>query len=106
MLGQLPIEDEWQLERLRIENDDLREQSLRHVNHWTVEAIVLDWSGYRRASAAMPAGMRRRIAAEQALLYPLLDRVPMRPHGRNGIIGFGAPQVASTARPRRFADAN
>ena len=35
--------------------------------------IVADWDGYRRASAEMRESMRRRIADEQAILYPLLQ---------------------------------
>jgi hypothetical protein len=79
LLGHLPAQDGRLLEGLRSQNIELRELSLQHVNRWTVETIFRDWTGYRRAASAMTASMRQRIAAEQALLYPLLDRVPTRP---------------------------
>jgi len=44
----------------------------RHVGSWTIEAITADWDGYRAASAEMRTAMRRRIADEKAILYPLL----------------------------------
>lgn len=84
LLGRLPADDERQFDRLRTENIALRDQSLQHVTRWTTEAIARDWNGYRDASALMTATMRQRIAAEQALLYPLLDRVPARPPAGSG----------------------
>lgn len=48
-----------------------------HVAAWSVDQILVDWAGYREASARMRDTMRLRIAAEQALLYPLLDRRDM-----------------------------
>lgn len=37
---------------------------------WTGEAIGADWRGFRRATAAMIAVLRKRMEAENAILYP------------------------------------
>lgn len=76
---QLSPEDAEHLDALQQDNVALRARSVRHVAAWTNEAILADWPGYCRASAEMTFSMRRRIAVEQALLYPLLDRLPLRP---------------------------
>ncbi|HWI86918.1 MAG TPA: hypothetical protein VNT42_11435 [Sphingomonas sp.] len=67
-------------ERARIE--ELQEQDSRrllyssdHINSWTLARIESDWTGYRQASFAMRARMRRRIAAEERALYRVLERV-------------------------------
>lgn len=44
----------------------------RHVRRWTTDAIVKDWAGYCRASAAMRLKLSRGVALEKRLLYPLL----------------------------------
>lgn len=44
----------------------------RHVRQWTTDAIVKDWAGYCRASAAMRLKLSRGVALEKHLLYPLL----------------------------------
>ena len=49
-------------------------QSSHHVGRWTVDAIMVDWDGYRAASEAMRRTMRARIRSEQRALYPLLER--------------------------------
>lgn len=98
--GQLPAEDQRGLDALRDENVDLRAQSLAHVNDWTIEAIVRDWNGYRRAAAAMMASMRQRILAEQELLYPLLDRLPARASANGRVAALSQVEHASgTPRP-------
>lgn len=63
------------------ELDGLRENSAgmlsatsRHVGSWTIDRVVADWDGYRAASIEMRKAMRRRIATEKAVLYPLLDK--------------------------------
>ena len=60
--------------RLRDAYGGQREATRRHVLRWTIDAIVADWAGYRRDSAATRAAMRSRIAEEQSALYPLLDK--------------------------------
>ncbi|MGQ0589752.1 MAG: hypothetical protein ACT4N8_09505 [Sphingosinicella sp.] len=49
-------------------------ESASHVRKWCMDAIAADWSGYCAASNALRKSMRDRITAEQAVLYPLLDR--------------------------------
>lgn len=60
--------------RLRSDDDRRLRESALHVQHWTSERIVADWPGYRAAAAAMRAASREWIAAERALLFPLLER--------------------------------
>jgi hypothetical protein len=47
--------------------------SAQHIARWSVEHIVANWTDYQRASAAIRASMRERIATERAVLYPLLE---------------------------------
>jgi len=51
-----------------------RAASSAHIRHWTPEHIARDWTGYQRASNAMRASMRERIAKEKSVIYPLLER--------------------------------
>ena len=94
LIGRLSGEDARHVESLQHDNVALRARSARHVADWTLETIVGDWPGYRRASAEMTFSMRRRIAVEQALLYPLLDRVPLR----SAASGGGPPTNAQGRR--------
>jgi hypothetical protein len=61
------------LEELRTAGAAMLGESARHVAAWSTERIVADWAGYQRASTAIRAAMRNRIAAEKAILYPLLE---------------------------------
>ena len=60
--------------RLRDAYGGQREATRLHVLRWTIDTIVADWAGYKRASAATRETMRSRIAEEKAVLYPLLDK--------------------------------
>jgi hypothetical protein len=60
---------------LRAENATLRAASTRHVGLWTIENALQNWSDYREASAKITASMRRRMATEKAVLYPLLEEI-------------------------------
>jgi hypothetical protein len=62
-----------QLGTLRDTRAEILSASTRHVGQWTIDAVLGDWAGYRAASATMRKSMRRRIAVEQSLLYPLLE---------------------------------
>lgn len=62
-----------QLGTLRHTHTEMLSASTRHVGQWTIDAVLADWAGYRAASAMMRKSMRRRIADEQSLLYPLLE---------------------------------
>jgi hypothetical protein len=63
-----------EVERLRQGDAEQRSASSRHVGGWTIDRVVADWQGYRAASTEMRAAMRARIAAEKAVLYPLLGK--------------------------------
>ncbi len=100
LVGRLTAEDARHLEALQQDNVELRARSNRHVADWTLDTIVGDWRGYSRASAEMTFSMRRRIAVEQALLYPLLDRLPLRPPAPGG----GEPPMARQGRRESVQD--
>lgn len=62
-----------EIDRLRENSAEMLSSSSRHVGGWTIDRVVADWDGYRAASTAMRASMRRRIEREKAILYPLLE---------------------------------
>lgn len=62
------------ISRLRADDDRRLRDSALHVQHWTSERIAADWQGYCAASAPLRATLREWMAAERALLYPLLER--------------------------------
>jgi hypothetical protein len=72
-LAKVPQAEARRLEELRAAGAAVLAESTRHIAAWSTEQIVNDWAGYQRASAAMRAAMRSRIAAEKAILYPLLE---------------------------------
>jgi len=72
-LDHLPPSDSRRLEELRAAGAAMLGESARHIAAWSTEQIVNDWPGYQRASMAVRAAMRSRIAAEKAVLYPLLE---------------------------------
>jgi len=72
-LDGVPEADARKLEALRTAGAAVLAESARHIAAWSTEQIVNDWAGYQRASAAMRGAMRSRIAAEKAVLYPLLE---------------------------------
>jgi len=61
--------------RLRDSNSEVLAASRMHVGDWSTDRVMAEWAAYREASARMRETMRRRIAAEQIILYPLLDRL-------------------------------
>ena len=73
LLQRVSPSDAHKLKELRTQNLALRTASTAHVGRWTIEQVFDDWLGYRRASSAMAASMRNRVAAEKEILYPLLD---------------------------------
>jgi hypothetical protein len=48
--------------------------SSQHIGRWSLRTITKEWDQYRMASNTMRSAMRRRIKAEQDLLYPPLAR--------------------------------
>jgi hypothetical protein len=63
------------IQTLRDNSAETSATSSSHVRTWTIERVVADWQGYRRASASMRRQMRDRISAETTVLYPLLGPV-------------------------------
>jgi len=63
-----------EIDRLRDNSAEMLSASSRHVGSWTIEQVLADWDGYRAASTAMRAAMRKRIHEEKAILYPLLGK--------------------------------
>ena len=55
--------------------DDNRrlQASAQHVRIWTTDRIAADWRGYCAASDTLRRSLKQWIAAEQALIYPLLE---------------------------------
>jgi hypothetical protein len=92
------------VKRLRAAGIILRAASSEHVKIWTIDNAVAAWECYRRASAAMTASMRVRVAEECDILYPLLGRTSGQ---------FAAPVVelgrkwpsGPVARPPEYAAA-
>ncbi|MES2042291.1 MAG: hypothetical protein V4475_00345 [Pseudomonadota bacterium] len=78
-LDRLPSSDSRGLEDLRTAGAAMLSESARHIAAWSTEQIVRDWPGYQRASMAVRAAMRNRIAAEKAILYPLLEAAERAP---------------------------
>lgn len=74
LLRAVPPHEAGSVERLQREQADRLRESAAHVQAWTTPRIAADWRGYCAASVLVRAAMRRRITAEQAALYPLLER--------------------------------
>lgn len=68
----LSPENARRVDDLRRHSAEIAVDSSRHIGSWTMQAILADWIGYRRASRIMRAAMLRRIAEESEILYPLL----------------------------------
>lgn len=66
--------DAERLKALRDANVAMLAASSRHITRWGLRDVAADWTGYRTASAAMRQSLRDRVAEEQRLLYPLLER--------------------------------
>ncbi|MEZ5710801.1 MAG: hemerythrin domain-containing protein [Blastomonas sp.] len=45
-----------------------------HATYWTARQVALDWDGFREAAKLQGDGMLRRIADEEAELFPLIER--------------------------------
>jgi hypothetical protein len=76
LMKQVSDADARRLRDLRLENAALRASSTKHVGIWTIEKVMADWTGYRRASSEMRQAMQQRISAEANLLYSLLEKHP------------------------------
>lgn len=67
------------LEALRIAGKEILMQSAGHISSWTLREVERRWPEYCAASRTMRAAMRRRVAEEQELVYPLLAEDAARP---------------------------
>lgn len=61
------------LEALRADAKAGLVTSAHHIAEWTPREITARWSEYCEASRAMRAAMRKRVAREIEILYPLLS---------------------------------
>lgn len=63
-----------QLRALQARHGELLKTSAAHIGAWGLRDIQRDWQGYRRASEALRASMRRDIELEKMVLYPYLPQ--------------------------------
>jgi hypothetical protein len=75
--AQASLTDSDALDVLQAQISAASAESSRHIAAWTIDRVTAEWDGYRAASAEIRQAMARRIAAEKALLYPLLQRSPI-----------------------------
>lgn len=61
------------LEQWNAEDNRRLQASAQHVRIWTTNRIAADWRGYCAASDTLRRSLRRWIATERALIYPLLE---------------------------------
>lgn len=60
----------------RRELDDAYARYGQHLDHWTVEAIRSDWTGYRSAVGHLARFYEDRMEREEAQLFPLINSDP------------------------------
>jgi hypothetical protein len=65
------------LRRLQEIDIELLRTSTKHVCAWTPEAVLKDWTGYRKASKAMLIKMKEAVRAEEEMLYPILNKLDL-----------------------------
>ncbi len=71
-LEAVPPTNSPKLQELRSEGTSSLTRSSQHIAKWTVDRIVANWAEYQQASGTMTATMRKRLATEKIVLYPLL----------------------------------
>jgi hypothetical protein len=95
------------LAELRPEGGSFSETLAEHERRWTATRIEGDWRAYCEELAAIIASLRRRIAFEERILYPLLEQdeeTPVAdlrgaaepPHGSGLVMGRPGPRHAPT----------
>lgn len=62
------------LRRLRAEHDEMLRNAAAHTSKWNLEAIDLDWAGYRAATRQLLRCWTEKMNWEQEAIYPLLKR--------------------------------
>ena len=62
-----------QLKRLILADQALLRESSAHLGRWSTSALQEDWAGFRRDSHDLHRKKHGQIAAEQKLLYPMLQ---------------------------------
>lgn len=60
------------LRRLRTEHDEMLRNAAAHTSKWSLEAIDLDWAGYRAATRQLLRCWMEKMNWEQEVIYPLL----------------------------------
>ena len=74
LAGTIRPEEKRALDALVAEGKNNLVVSAQHIGSWTLREIEKRWADYCRASNEMRAAMRRRVAQEAELVYPLLAR--------------------------------
>ena len=72
LLALLSTEKAETVRQLGREGRALRVLAAEHIEAWPIGRVACEWDGYGRASASLRGDIRRHVAAEQAMLYPLL----------------------------------
>lgn len=62
------------LRRLRTEHDEMLRKAAAHTSKWSLEAVDLDWAGYRVATRQLLRCWIDKMNWEQEVIYPLLKR--------------------------------
>jgi hypothetical protein len=73
--GRLVGSDADDLAEIQQIDGKLLSQSAAHISRWTAPAVEQDWAGYCQASHAIREQMKRELAAERRLLFPILERL-------------------------------
>jgi hypothetical protein len=66
--------DAQKLRELRDLNGIQLEASTKHIGAWGLRQLVADWPEYVRTAAPMRQSMRDLIAADRAILLPMLEK--------------------------------
>ncbi len=74
MLDSLSPEEAERVRQLRAEGTSMLIEASQYVATWTIARILREWPAYQQASLHVARSNRRRVADEQALIYPLLMR--------------------------------
>jgi len=67
--------DAQRIRGLRDLNAAQLEKSTQHIGAWGLRQLTEDWPGYVRTAAPMRQSMRDLIAADRAVLLPMLERL-------------------------------
>ena len=74
LAGSVSPTDAPRLRELRELNAAQLQASTAHIGKWGLRAATADWPGYRAVSMQMRQSLRDLIAADRAILLPMLER--------------------------------